>query len=462
MILSNSLTIPAAGSSASSGSHWNQSSSRPKSSNRWNYYKDFASIVCSRESTYRTALDISGFDIPALSADIFRGPKKFLETLLEAFLGTTMVIAAPVITTLVGKVLANFILEKDDRKDALNYLRFSMKDLRENNLKGGVETILEEEASDKRFTASLYKNAGNTKKAEKYESDAKDIERFCKEFKPSEKLRKQIYALKKATLIGESFIEGGWWGGFGLLTRAFRKYVLKEDRFTGTMNYASDSESASLGESGDLSLFQKVLGGAAIFISPVLNTFLLNKIEDQNAVKNSKFLKIVQDQMDMTHGVYPKLGMLFSITTIPKWFSAIVTSQGWYEMGERILKLCTILPSWWLGHRATNGLVAKHYDAKLAEKYKVEKGILVEKEYLEHLPQNSTTLDKISQRFPEPARIQHIMKATKDNKTLQSEAEDLHAKCLYKGFGMHSLMIWIINMAVNQITKLRVQSALSK
>ena len=435
-----------------------------QTSKRWGYFKDLASIVCSRESTYRTALDITAFDLPTMTADAFRGIKKFLESVFEGLCATVSIGLAPIITTYVGKILAKFVLkDKELEKDAINLLKFNMNELRNyDDFKAAIERIKKEESEDKNFVASLYERTGKIDTANKYKEQAKEIQGFCENFQASEELRKKIYKLKKATIIGESFVEGGFWGSYGLLLRLFRKHVLREDRFTGTKGYASDTESEQLGETGDMNLFQKIVGVACIFISPVINSILLTKAEDDRAVKNSKFLSTVREQIDMTHGVYPKLGLLFTWTSIPKWLGAIITAQGWYERVERILKLLTVLPSWWMGHRVTNGLFAKHADNELAKKYNNEGGILVEPDYLKPINKEDSLMSKLEKRFPEPARIQHVINKTEGNKQLQDEAEDKHARCLYKGFAMHSLLVWVINMGVNYITKLRVKHALGE
>ncbi len=251
-------------------------------------------------------------------------------------------------------------------------------------------------------------------------------------------------------------------GGLGLLIRTVRKYVLQEDRFTGTKGYVSDSESESLGESGDLNLFQKICGVGSIFVSPITNLILFHNIDNEEKAKNSKFLTHLRQNFDMTHGVYPKLELLFSMTAFPKWCGLLTTTQGWYELSERIFKAVTLVPSWWLGHRVTNGLFALNADKKLAEKYNIERGMLVEKEYLEPVKENDNFLERLAKRFPEPAKIHHVLKNTALNPDLQKEAENEHAKALYKGFALHSLAVWGINMAVNQLTKIRALHALGK
>lgn len=447
------VTISGAYSKANNSSRYN-----------WGYFKNFASIVCSRESTYRTALDLSAFDLPVMGAAAFRNFKNFLEATLECSMGTLSVVTAPIVTTVVGKTVGKLILKKEMQKDSLNYLRFSMEELtKENGLEEGINRIRKEEPEDKEFVASLYSGAGQNNTAEKYIAQGRKIQEFCDNFNDPDENRKLIYKFKKATIIGESLIEGAWWGSAGILTRWFRKNILNEDRFTGTKGYISDSESAEIGESGELNTFQRIIGVLSMFVSPAINLFMFNKIEvaEQNgSLEKNRFLKTAREQLDMTHGIYPKLGLLFTYTTVPKWISNITLSQGWFERTERILKLSTVVTSWWLGHRLTNGTLAKKADAELSKKYSVPPGILIEPEYLDSKEKNESSYERLTKTFPEPARIQHVLHRTSDNEELQKEAEDQHAKCLYKGFALHSGLVWVINMGVNHITKIRAMNAL--
>ena len=430
--------------------------------NRWDYFKNLANIVCSRESTYRTALDITGFDIPAIFADMFRGVKRTIETLFETGIGAVTIFFSPQIASFTGKILSRFILPSHMQADALQYLKFSMPELRDfDDFSNAVKRIEGEEVEDKIFIAELYEKAGKMLEANFYKEEANKIKDFCREFIPTIEKMKLAYKLKKSTIIGQSFLEGLWWGGSGLFLRALRKHVLGADRFTGTMNYTSEAESQELGEDSELSTLQKIFGIIAMFLAPTINFFLLNKLEDSNAVKSSRFLKIASNQLDTTHGVFPKLGLLFSVTIIPKYFGVLTTAQGWSERIERIIRLFSVVPSWWLGHRATNGLFALSADKELAKKYDTCGGILVEPEYLTESSEDSI-LARIEKTFPEPAKIHHVIKATKHDKSLQAEAEELHAKSLYKGFAVHSMLVRIIMMLVNYSTKLRVNWRLGK
>ena len=68
----------------------------------------------------------------------------------------------------------------------------------------------------------------------------------------------------------------------------------------------------------------------------------------------------------------------------------------------------------------------------------------------------------MTKKFPEPARIHHVMKNTNHNPKLQQEAEDLHAQSLYKGFIAHSLGVFGLNMGVNQLVKLTALKILGR
>ena len=418
--------------------------------------KSYAGIIDSRESTYRTALDITGFCLPIMGAAAFRNTWSFLEATFESVIDCLMVYIAPQTTTFVGKILSKKILPEEEQKDYFHYLGFLRSDLENlDALKQGVKRIEQEEIKDKERIAELYKKTGNEKKANHFLNRAKETQDFCKRFTISEDKRQNIQKLKKSVILGESLLESIIWGFKGLFIRLFRKHILRQDRFTGTLGYLSDSESATLGEGSEISLIQKIGIGVATVISPIINAFFLKKIEKPDNVKNSKFYTIVNDQIDMTHSVYPKLGLLFTYLQVPELLGMISTSQGKYEILERILRYCAGIPSWWCGHRVTNGLMAKIADERLQKEFN-KTGILVEPQKRD----KNSLWDRLCDYFPEPARIQHVLDRTEGNKDLQEKAVDLHAKTLYGGFALHSFLIWVLMMGVNALTKLRVMRTL--
>lgn len=265
--------------------------------------------------------------------------------------------------------------------------------------------------------------------------------------KINDKKREQIKALKKAVILGESFVESFIWGGYYFFNRMFRKYVLKQDRFTGTKGYESDDEAKNTGDSSSMKLWQKLGVLGAMLSGPAANKFLLNKIEDKEALSKTPWLQTVKNQWDMTHGVFPKLGLLFSYVQLPASIGQMFAAQGPNELLENIMRQFTMVPSWWFGHKLTNGVLAKQADSKLKEKFGVD-GILVE-------PEN------LHKKAPEPAKIQHILKSVKANPDLEKEARKEHAKALYKGFTFHALLLFLARMSMNWVTKLRVTKKLN-
>ena len=429
---------------------------------------NFANIICSRESTYRTFLDLVSFDLPAMLASTVRNFKNFLETTFECLYGTAILFASPFITSSVAKITGKFILPKEIQQYTKQYLKFSMKETENlETLKEGIDRLTTEEIKDKDFIASLFKKAGKETQAKQFEKEAKEIKEFSQNFTASKEMAKHIKKLKSSVIIIESLIEGSWSASVGLVTRLFRKYVLGEDRFTGTKGYVSDEESGITGDSEEINVFQKLLTGAMCFLAPVTNSILLKKSSTKEALANNRFLNTVQEQLDMTHGVYPKLGLLLSYTVPPKWIGQICLSQGNLERGEKILKLLTVVTSWWFGHRFTNGLLAKKADKELAKKYGIKEGMLVDSSYLNTNP-NDNLLMRIRNKYPEPAKINHVFNAIDETnldetkkEELRFEAEEKHAKCLYWGFTLHAALVWGINMAVNGITKLRAKRMLA-
>lgn len=426
-----------------------------KSKSFWQRLKtraiNYAKIIDSRESIYRAALDLIAFDIPAALAAATRNLSNFIETSFEMSVSFGLYAIAPFLTTTVSKIVAQFMLPKDLREQVEYLLKFEMKELKSKEaFAEGLKRIKDEEPKDQERIAKLYQELGNQESNVKYyKAKAQECKDFCNKFKTTDKMRELIFRLKRAVIVSESAFEGAFWGAFGFIIRAFRKYALGINRFTGTKGYLSDKDSKKLGEAGDMSKLQKILAIFPIFMSPLVNLFFINKSKDPNLVKQSSFWQTIEKHIDMTHGIFPKLGLLFTYSTLPKWTSAFITAQGWDERIERLIKFLTLIPSWWFGHRATNGYMANRADKHLADKYKVDRGILVEPEYLGRI-------------LKEPARIHQVMAKTENNPELRKEATDQHAKIFYKGFSLHSVLMWLIFMAVNKITKMRVLKKLKR
>ena len=87
----------------------------------WQLAKGYAGIIDSRESTYRTYLDLTGYCFPMTFAAAFRNIYNFAETLFETAYDAAAIFVAPHLTKFSGSVASKFSLDKKDQKDYLNY-----------------------------------------------------------------------------------------------------------------------------------------------------------------------------------------------------------------------------------------------------------------------------------------------------------------------------------------------------
>jgi hypothetical protein len=417
---------------------------RPKNS-LWDIAKNYAGIIDSRESITRLFLDLSAFDIPVIISGATRNWKSFLEACLEAGWSSGALIFAPFLTKGIAKIFGQFSLAENEKKHGEQISKFYREELTdEQNFLKGKKRILEEEIKDIERISNLYESLGYTKKAETARSKISQTENFFRNLEYSPDKLKQYNSLKERVIVGQSAMEGLFWGGFGLVLRWFRKNILGENRFTGTKKYLSDKDSKKLGEAEELGPIQKQLGRFALVLAPLANMTWM-KLTKNIGANDKGFLAGIKKHLDMTHGLFPKLGLLFSYTTVPKWFGTFCTTQGVDELIERIIKFCTLIPSWWLGHRVTNGNIAKFLDKKLSEKFGVERGILLEENQLKSLT-------------PETAKIHHVLEKTAHNPELQESARSAHAISLYLGMFLHSLGVLGVTLIANQLTKWRVEA----
>lgn len=408
--------------------------------------RNYAGVVDSRESVTRIALDLFAFDIPTVVAAATRNWASFFEALFEATVGTTTLLIAPTVTKLLAKITSGLFLESEDQKHYDKLIRFYRSELHdEHGFQSGLQRILAEEPQDLERIAKVYDSSGNNTKSADFKSKADDLKNYFQKLRYHPGKLKSLIKFKEAVITAESCFEGFFWGSFGLTLRWLRKNILKQDRFTGTKKYLNEKDASKLGEDLPLNKLQKTFGVMAMFMAPVYNTIIMKLCRNRDLVARNKFLQICDRGLEMTHGLFPRLGLLFSYTTVPKWFGNLCTVQGMDEFVERALKLVTILPSWWLGHRVTNGGLSAYFDKKLAARHNVPEGILVE-------PKD------IGKRSPEPARIHHVLERTAGNPKLQKEAKDLHAGILYSGIKLHSIGVFLITLLINQITKWRVTS----
>lgn len=432
--------------------------------------KIWAKIFDSRASTYRAIMDLIGADLPTVLGGM-RNIYSFIEQSVEAAESFIMVFAAPKLTSIVAKLIGKTILPEMNQDDIKHHLLFHRAELHDNeSFQKAINRIRDEEVDDKQHIGDLYRELGKKDQAQKLDTECDGIKQYCKHFKEKynsnnlnnveelEKHRKELLKLKEAVQLGESVVEGGLWGSFGITMRLFRKYILGQDSFTGTKGYANKEEQAKIGDNKGLG-FKEWLGAAVgMTISPIINKLVINATRDREKVKSSKWLSFLDHQFDMTHGLYPRLGMMFSFMVIPKWSSVFLTAQGKNELLEKLSKALSMIPLWWLGQKITNGPLAAMRDKEMQEKHGTEPSLLVNRPN----PKEPGIIGMLKHLFPEAQKYYDVYKKLEhnDNPELKKDAFDKHAKTVYQGLGLHTLMIFSAIMTSQWMTKKRVKEQL--
>lgn len=408
--------------------------------------QNFAEWICSRESLFRFGLDITGWVAPSLIGAATRNKYSFYEELFRAGLEFAGMGLATQFAQIGNYISGALHLKPEENKGLKNYMLFHLNDLdSEETMMKAASRLKEEEVSDLGFIQAMDRNKGTN--AEKYSQRAEELKNFFENFKTDSEQINRLKKFKKGTIIIDSFLEGIIWGGYFLFSRLFRKHVLKQDRFTGTKAYANDEQSKKIGDSTPLSFLQKCGIGTAMTMAPVMNWRILKLLDNKKLVEKSSWLQLLKQQWDMTHGIYPKLGLMVSYLWLPVTIGGLASAQGRSEFIEQLLTQTVMSGSWFFGHRATNGVLAKFYDNWLAKKHSVAPGIMVEKDYLHH-------------PLPEPAKIQHIIKATQGNAALQNDARKAHSNTLLSGFALHSGLVLLVRLLINKFTQWHVGNEL--
>lgn len=140
----------------------------------WDKAQSIAEWVCSRESTYRTALDLVGWELPSLLAASTRNIYSLAEAAFMSTLGFLSIVAAPNLTKLMGKFLSNFYLDKEDRRLASKFLLFQLNDLDDQaTVEKSIERMKHEEPEDCSFMMDL--NKDKPEKVDFYKKRAENL-----------------------------------------------------------------------------------------------------------------------------------------------------------------------------------------------------------------------------------------------------------------------------------------------
>jgi hypothetical protein len=411
-------------------------------------------VLFSRESIYRGLIESFAVDVPSCLAAATRNKTFFLETIFETLMNNFIVYATPSITKLIAGARSKAIFN-GSAGQYYNYMLFNRADLDNNeNFDKARNRILEDEVSDNETMLGIFGNRGGM--PNERTAQIQQIKDFMENYKANDILREKILQLKDDVIKAQSWVEGMYWGFIPLARRLFRKYVLGQDRFTGTLAYLSNEDNNKLGNEKGFSLKQ-ILG---TFVSMSLTPFLVNGflklIKDPELLANSLFVRKLKEEMDTSHGFHPKLGLFISSGELSFLISRIFNAQDMFEMLENVLEFFTSAGSLLFGDRVTNGVFAKSADAKLAQEFKTKPGIL----YEQSKAKPGSLVEFFDSVFPRASKYVQVLSKCLGNNDLIKKASQEYSKVFYKGFATHGLLTFGANMLINLVTRLRVKSAM--
>jgi hypothetical protein len=411
-------------------------------------------VLFSRESIYRGLIESFAVDVPSCLAAATRNKTFFLETIFETLMNNFIVYATPSLTKLIAGAKSKAIFN-GSAGQYYNYMLFNRADLDNNeNFDKARNRILEDEVSDNETMLGIFGNREGM--PNERTAQIQQIKDFMENYKANDILREKILQLKDDVIKAQSWVEGMYWGFIPLARRLFRKYVLGQDRFTGTLAYLSNEDNNKLGNEKGFSLKQILGTFVSMSLTPLLVNGFLKLIKDPELLANSLFVRKLKDEMDTSHGFHPKLGLFISSGELSFLISRIFNAQDMFEMLENVLEFFVSAGSLLFGDRVTNGVFAKQADAKLAQEFKTKPGIL----YESSKAKPGSLVEFFDSIFPRASKyVQVLSKCLGDNALIKKASQE-YSKVFYKGFAAHGLLTFGANMVINLVTRLRVKNAM--
>lgn len=329
--------------------------------------------VQTNDLLYRTALDITGFDLPLLCTS--RNKDERRENLVNAFIGTIGgFLVVPLEALALNKLFASKYLDKNS----------SFFNLRWEHLDPGKEKDaikhLEKIIEDKKMrleNPNWVDRMGFVKKG--IHKSIRNVESAIKEIEKNPAVLKKVYKAKKYVLLPDLLLNSAIMLSIAPLKVFVTRHFAKKDRFTGTQDYLSDKDLNKLVKKENKDSIKKIIQ-AGLCLVPFTVAFLAHKSTKASidkGLKPNKFIEKIRNKMDYTSGVYLTSGTLLFILT-----GKILNSLNWardkYERAETMLKYSLIVPSFWFGDYIFNGNIAKAADKLLAKSGKFEKGTFID------------------------------------------------------------------------------------
>lgn len=405
-----------------------------------------SNYVQTNDLLYRTALDITGFDVPLLCTS--RNKDERRENLVNAFIGT---IGGFLIVPLEALALNKFFASKYLKK---NNSFFNLKwEHLDSGKEGDAIKHLEKIIEDKKTrleNPNWLDKIGFVKKG--LHKSIRNTESAIKEIQKNPSILKKVYKAKKYVLLPDLLLNSAIMLSIAPLKVFVTKHFAKKDRFTGTQNYLSDKDLNKLVKKENKDSLKKIIQ-AGLCLIPFTVAFLAHKSTTtklDKGLKPNKFIEKIRNKMDYTSGIYLTSGTLLFILT-GKILNSLNWSRDKYERAETLLKYSLIVPSFWFGDYIFNGNIAKITDKLLAKSRKFEKGTFI----------NSKKSGLWGARSHEIKDVIRNVSSKYGNKKANL-AGKIATGIFVSGFLAHSLAMAGIFQLGNAITKKWVTKDLSK
>lgn len=405
-----------------------------------------SNYVQANDLLYRTALDITGFDLPLLYTS--RNNDERRENLVNAFIGTVGgFLVVPLEALALNKFFASKYLQKNN----------SFFNLRWEHLDSGKETDaikhLEKIIENQKIRLkepNWVDKIGFVKKG--IHKSINNAELAIKEIQKNPSVLKNVYKAKKYVLLPDLLLNSAIMLSIAPLKVFVTRHFAKKDRFTGTQNYLTDKDLNKLVKKENKDTLKKIIQ-VGLCLIPFTVAFLAHKSVKASldkGLKPNKFIEKIRNKMDYTSGIYLTSGTLLFILT-----GKVLNSLNWardkYERAETLLKYSLIVPSFWFGDYIFNGNIAKATDKILAKSGKFEKGTFIDSKKSSLWGARSHEIKDV---------IRNV--ATKHGDKKANRAGKIATGIFVTGFLAHSLAMAGIFQLGNAITKKWVTKDLSK
>lgn len=405
-----------------------------------------SNYVQTNDLLYRSALDITGFDVPLLYTS--RNKDERRENLVNAFIGTVGgFLVVPLEALALNKIFASKYLKKNNSFFNLKWEHLDPG--KEADAIKHLEKVIKEQKIRLK-DPNWFDKIGFVKKG--INKSISNTENAIKEIQKNPSVLKNVYKAKKCVLLPDLLLNSAIILSIAPLKVLVTKHFAKKDRFTGTQNYLSDKDLNKLVKKENKDTLKTIIQ-AGLCLIPFTVALLVHKSTKTSldkGLKPNKFIEKIRNKMDYTSGIYLTSGTLLFILT-----GKVLNSLNWardkYERAETLLKYSLIVPSFWFGDYIFNGNIAKITDKLLAKSGKFEKGTFI----------NTEKSNRWGARSHEIKNVIGNVEAKYGMKKANL-AGKIATGIFISGFLVHSLVMMGIFQLGNAITKKWVTEDLSK